>query len=67
MVKEMHKMTTLLIFSVLAVMPIMLVLQVRVTTLPSPLPVAATILGLVAVFGAIISLLLRRRGRNRGH
>jgi len=62
----MHKIAALLLFSVLAVMPITLVLQVRVTALPSPLLVAAVILGLVAVFGAIVSLLLRKRGRNRG-
>ena len=52
----MHKNAALLIFSVLAVIPIALVLNARVTTLPSPLLVAAAILVLVAVFGAIISL-----------
>ena len=62
----MHKIAALLIFSVLAVMPISLVLHARMTALPSPLLVAAVILGLVAVFGAIVSLLLRKRGRNRG-
>jgi hypothetical protein len=62
----MHKNATPLFSSVLAVMPLTLVLHVRVTMLPSPLLVAAAILGLVAVFGAIVSLLLRRRGRNRG-
>ncbi len=62
----MHKNATLLLFSVLAVTPIALVLNARVTALPSPLLVAAAILGFVAVFGAIISLLLRKRKRNRG-
>jgi hypothetical protein len=62
----MHKIAALLIFSVLAVMPISLVLHTRMATLPSPLLVAAVILGLVAVFGAIVSALLRERGRNRG-
>ena len=64
MVKKVHKNAALLVFSVLAVMPITLVLRARVTTLPSPLLVAVTIIGVVAVFGAIVSLLLRRRGRN---
>jgi len=62
----MHKIAALLIFSVLAVMPISFVLHTRMTALPSPLLVAAVILGLVAVFGAIVSALLRERGRNRG-
>ena len=64
MVKKVHKNATLLIFSVLALMPVTLVLRARVTTLPSPLLVAVTIIGVVAVFGAIVSLLLRRRARN---
>jgi hypothetical protein len=66
MVKKVQKNAALLVFSVLAVMPITLFLRARVTTLPSPLLVAAIILGVVAVFGAIVSLLLRRRGRNWG-
>jgi hypothetical protein len=59
----MHKIGALLIFSVLAEIPIMHVLHARMTTLPSPLLVVVAILALVAVFGAIISLLLRRRGK----
>ena len=62
----MHKNATLLIFSVLAVMPVSLIFNAKVTALPSPFVVAAAILGLVAAFGAIISLLLRRRGKNKG-
>jgi len=62
----MHKNVALMLFSVLAVMPMTLLLRARVTALPSPFLVAAVILGLVAVFGAIVSLLLRRRGRKRG-
>jgi hypothetical protein len=50
----MHKNATLLFFFVLAVMPLTLALHVRVTMLPSPLLVAAAILGLVAVFGEIV-------------
>ncbi|MCL4429660.1 MAG: hypothetical protein M1167_02795 [Chloroflexi bacterium] len=37
---------------------------VKATALPPPLLVAAAILGLVAVFGAIFSLLLRKRSRS---
>jgi hypothetical protein len=59
----MHKIGALLIFSVLAEIPIMHVLHARMTTLPSPLLVVVAILALVAVFGVIISLLLRRRGK----
>jgi hypothetical protein len=39
------------------------VLQARMTTLPSPLLVVVAILVLVAVFGIIISLLFRRKGK----
>jgi uncharacterized membrane protein YhaH (DUF805 family) len=59
----MHKIAALLIFSVLAEIPIMHVLQARMTTLPSPLLVVVAILVLVAVFGIIISLLFRRKGK----
>ena len=59
----MHKIGALLIFSVLAEIPIMHVLHARMTTHPSPLLVVVAILVLVAVFGVIISLLFRRRGK----
>jgi hypothetical protein len=60
-----HKNAALLIVSILAVMPIALVLPARATVLPSPLVILVVILGLVAVFGAIMSLLFERRGRRK--
>lgn len=41
-------------------------LSVESPSLPSPFVVAAVIVALVAVFGAVLSLLLRRREKNRG-
>lgn len=62
----MHKNAVLLLFAILVVMPISLVLDVQVTELPSLFLVVVIILGLVAVFGAMVSLLLRSRERKRG-
>jgi hypothetical protein len=62
----MHKnAATLLIVSVLVVMPMPLILPAKVTALPSPFIIAASIVGLVAIFGATFSLLLRKRGKKR--
>ncbi len=65
MVKQMHKDATLLLVSVLVLTPVPLLLHVKLTVLPSPLVIAASIVGLVAVFGTIFSLMLRKRGKNR--
>jgi len=61
----MHKDATLLLVSVLVLTPVPLLLHVKLTVLPSPLVIAASIVGLVAVFGTIFSLMLRKRGKNR--
>ncbi len=61
----MHKNAVFLLISVIVVMPITFVLPVKSTALPSPIIIAASIVGLVSVFGAIFSLLLRKRERKR--
>lgn len=61
----MHKDSVFLLISVLVVMPIPLLLPAKVTALPSPLVIAASIVILVAVFGTIFSLMLRRKERKR--
>jgi hypothetical protein len=61
----MQKDAILLLVSVLVVMPLPLVLPAKVTALPSPFIIAASIVGLVAFLGTIFSLLQRKRGRKR--
>ena len=61
----MHNDATILFVSVMIVIPLSLVLPAKITALPSPFIIAASIVGLVAVFGAMFSLLLRKKGKTK--